>query len=137
MSLDPVSAGIDLITSIVSRVWPDKTAEEQAKLAAALQEDTDLTSLLVGQEKTNEQEAQSTNLFVSGGRPFVMWVCGIAFAWQFVVLPILLFIGNVFHYSIPVPAFDTSTMTSVLMGMLGLSGMRSWEKYQGVNNRHG
>lgn len=134
--MDPITAGIDLITSIVSRVWPDKTDQEKAQLAAALQADNNLTQLLSKQADIDAAEAGSSNLFVSGWRPFVGWVCASAFAWQFVCVPILLFIGSAVGHPIDMPKFDMSTMTTVLMGMLGLGGMRTLEKYHGVQGRH-
>src|ERR1051326_1428854 len=125
MSLEPITAGIDLITSIVSRVWPDKTEAEKARLALALQQDENLTKLLVGQMQVNANEASSDNLFVAGWRPCVGWVCALAFTWQFVILPILLFIGSALGHPVPVPNFDFTTMLTVLMGMLGLGAMRT------------
>lgn len=133
MSYDPVTAGIDLISSIVSRVWPDKTAQEQARLTAALQADNNLTELLNGQLKINEQEAQSSNLFVAGWRPCVGWVCAAAFAWQFVCLPILVFAGNSIGHPIAIPNFDITTMLTVLMTMLGMGSLRTYEKVKGVS----
>lgn len=124
---------IGLITSIIGRVWPDKTEQAKAELAAALAEDKNLTDLLTGQMQINAAEAASPSLFVAGWRPFVGWVCASAFAWQFVCLPILLFISNAVGHPIPVPSFDISTMVTVLMGMLGLSTMRTYEKIQGVS----
>lgn len=132
MALDPISSGIDLITSIISRVWPDKSEEEKAKLALALAEDNNLTALLSKQLDVDDTEASSPNLFVAGWRPFVGWICACSFAWQFVILPILLFIGNAVGHPIPVPAFDFNSMTTVLMGMLGMGGLRTYEKLKGV-----
>lgn len=131
MSLEPVTAGIDLITAIVSRVWPDKTEQEKAILAAALASDANLTSLLLGQLKVNEAEASNSNLFVAGWRPAIGWVCALAFTWQFVALPILLFIGTVFGHTILAPAIDTVSMVSILTGMLGLGTLRTAEKLSG------
>lgn len=128
MSLEPITAGIDLITSIVSRVWPDKTEEDKLKLEAALRADNNLTSLLTAQAAIDQSEAASDNVFVAGWRPAVGWVCASAFAWQFVVLPVLLFIGSAVGHQIQAPTFDISTMLTVLTGMLGLGTLRTYEK---------
>jgi hypothetical protein len=80
----------------------------------------------------NMKEAQSSNVFVAGWRPFIGWVCGAAFAWHFILLPvvtvILLGLGVPF---IP-PAFEMQALMTVLMGMLGLGGLRTFEKVSGV-----
>lgn len=137
MSLDPITAGIDLITSVIGRVWPDKSEDEKAQLALALAQNEGVIKLMSGQLEVDANEASSENLFVAGARPFIMWVCGLGFAWQFLIMPILLFIGSVCNHPITVPVFDTTTMTTALFGMLGLGTMRSWEKSKGVNDRHG
>ncbi len=131
-SLNPLSAGIDLITAVISRVWPDKTEQQKQQLAAAMAADANITSLLTGQMKVNEVEAAHSNLFVSGWRPCVGWVCALAFAWQFVLLPIFLFIGHLTGHPVQAPVFDISTMLTVLMGMLGLGSLRTYEKVKGL-----
>lgn len=130
MSLDPITAGIDLITTIVSSVWPNKTAEEQAKLAAALAENENFTALMQGQMAVNAAEATTGSTFLGGWRPAVGWVCAAAFAWQFVALPILLFVGSALGHPIALPAFDVTEMGTVLMGMLGMSGLHTYENIQ-------
>jgi hypothetical protein len=128
IGLEPISAGISLITSIISRVWPDKTEQEKEQLAAAMQADANFTALLTGQLAVNAAEAANESVFIAGWRPAVGWVCASAFAWQFVALPILLFVGSALGHQIILPVFDFGTMSSVLMGMLGLGAMRSFDK---------
>lgn len=136
LPLDPITAGISLITGIVSRVWPDKSESEKAQLAMAMQQDANLTQLLIAQANINANEANSNNLFIAGWRPFIGWICGSAFAWAFVVQPILIFVGTAVGHPIDLPAFNLSEMSTVLMGMLGLGGMRTYEKIQNVHGRH-
>lgn len=128
MSLDPITAGIDLITSVIGRLWPDKSEDEKAQLALALAENEGIVKLMSGQLNVDAAEASNESLFVSGWRPCVGWVCALAFSWQFILLPILLFIGEATGHHIPVPQFDFSTMSTVLMGMLGLGSLRTYEK---------
>lgn len=83
----------------------------------------------------NMKEAEHTSLFVAGWRPFIGWVCGLSFAWTFLIYPMLTFAVIALGVPVPlhlIPALDLSTMMPVLMGMLGLGAMRSWEKNQGV-----
>lgn len=89
----------------------------------------------LAQLKVNLKEAEHTSLFVAGWRPFIGWVCGFAFAWTFLFYPMLTF--GVVALGVPIslhliPTLDLSDMTPVLMGMLGLGAMRSWEKREGV-----
>lgn len=127
MSILPI---FDIIGSIVSSILPNTTEIEKAKIAEAMATNADLTALLTGQMQINEAEANSGSIFVGGWRSAVGWVCAAAFAWEFVLQPILLFISASFHYNIVVPNFDFSTMSTVLMGMLGLGGLKTFEKIQ-------
>lgn len=89
----------------------------------------------LAQINVNMKEAEHTSLFVAGWRPFIGWVCGLAFAWAFLLYPIVSFVVIAFGVPVPlhlIPALDLSAMMPVLMGMLGLGAMRSWEKREGV-----
>jgi hypothetical protein len=87
---------------------------------------------MTAQTDINKEEAKSTSLFVSGWRPFVGWVSGSAFALHFLLIPIANFILVANNHKEVVLAFDMQTLLTVLMGLLGLGGMRSYEKVKGV-----
>lgn len=75
------------------------------------------------QAEINKVEAQNRSVFVAGWRPFIGWVCGLAFAFHYIVMPLLL------AYTDMKPVeFDTNSLFTVLMGMLGLGGLRTYEK---------
>jgi len=75
------------------------------------------------QAEINKVEAQHRSMFVAGWRPFIGWICGIAFAFHYIVMPLLL------AYTDMKPIeFDTNSLFTVLMGMLGLGGLRTYEK---------
>jgi len=84
------------------------------------------------QTDINLEEAKSGNPFAANWRPFVGWICGIAFAYHFVLQPLLAFCLAAFGHDVKLPVFDMDALFTVLMGMLGLGGMRSFEKYKGV-----
>lgn len=126
MSLDTIGAGIDLVTSVVNRVWPDATQAEKDKLSFAL-------ASMTAQTDTNKTEAASTSLFVAGWRPFVGWICSASFASQFVVGPMITWGSAAFGHPVPFPTLDVATMMPLLFGLLGLGGMRTAEKINGVN----
>jgi hypothetical protein len=123
------------VTGILDRVLPKKLSEqEKAALELALVQYDWQT--IVGQLEINKAEAAHESIFVSGWRPFIGWVCGTALAWNFVAAPLLVFIAAASGAEMPpTPTLDATTLMPVLLGMLGLGGMRSWEKLNGANQR--
>ena len=88
----------------------------------------------LAQVEVNKQEAQHRNIWVAGWRPFIGWVCGAALAWHFVLAPIVLFVATWVGVQLPtLPAFDMDSLMTVLLGMLGLGGLRSFEKAKGLS----
>lgn len=136
----PIDSILNIGNKVIDRVWPDPSEREKAKLALMqLQQDGELAKLMSAtdiaklQLEINKTEASSSNLFVAGWRPFIGWVCGIAFAYHFILQPILLLLLSLIGISTELPVFDIATLSSVLMGMLGLGGLRTFEKLKGVN----
>ena len=99
----------------------DLKAELEAELMMAINE-VDKAQL-----KLNLQDSKSSNWFQSMWRPFIAWTCCLGFVLNFLISPILV------PFGIIVPQADTSVMLPVLMGMLGLGTMRTYEKKIGVN----
>lgn len=108
---------IDKVAGHVDKFTLDK--EEKAQLIMEINK---------AQIEVNKIEAGSSSLFKGGWRPFVGWTCGFALCYHFVLQPMLAFLLNVWGYDVLLPDFDMTTLTTVLMGMLGLGGMRSFEK---------
>lgn len=87
----------------------------------------------------NQAEAASGKTFIAGWRPFIGWVCGVAMAYKFVLQPFLTFaliVGHVNFDPSKLPVLDWTDMSTVLLGMLGLAGARTWEKLSGVDTRN-
>ena len=84
------------------------------------------------QIEVNKTEAGHKSLFVSGWRPAVGWVCCIGMASNFLVIPMANFALALAQSPVVVPVLQLSEMMPVLLGMLGLGGMRSAEKFKGV-----
>lgn len=142
MAFDPVTEVLSIGSKLIDRLWPDPAQRDQAKIQLLqLQQTGELatltatTDLAKAQAAINQQEAASTSLFVSGWRPFVGWCCGAAFAYAFILQPFVTFLLAVFHVPVDpktLPVLDVSSMMPVLLGMLGLGAMRSYEKVQGA-----
>lgn len=89
----------------------------------------------LAQIDVNKSEAQSEHWFVAAGRPAVIWVGAAAFAYAGIIEPFARFIAQVgFHYTGGFPVLDTTMMFQVLGSLLGIAGMRSFDKYQGVSS---
>ena len=138
-----LSGLFDIGKSLIDRFFPDpaKKAEAQLELLK-MQESGDLqrlameTDLSKLQIQTNIEEAKSTNWFVAGWRPFVGWVCGTGLAYVSVIEPVARFVAQVwFHYTGAFPAIDTSLTMQVLLGMIGLGAMRTFEKSNNSENK--
>ena len=87
----------------------------------------------MGQIEINKAEASHRSVFVAGWRPFVGWTCGVALAWHFVLAPLTIFVCTYAGVELPeLPTFDMSSLLTVLMGMLGLGGLRTFEKAKGL-----
>jgi hypothetical protein len=125
MDITGLGAVSDLATTVIGKIWPDKTVQEREQLAAAV-------TLVQGQLAINQAEAGSASVFVAGWRPFIGWVCGAAFAYKFVLAPALAFGMTAAGHPITLPVLDFTEMSTVLLGMLGIGGLRTIEKIKGV-----
>lgn len=128
-----LSALIGPATELAGKFIADK--DQAAKLAHELSTMADKHSheALLAQIEVNKTEAASGSVFKGGWRPFIGWVCGAAFAYHFVLQPFILFGVAVAGVAIPeLPTFDMGSLMTVMMGMLGLGGLRSYEKKQGL-----
>lgn len=122
---DAIAAGLKILDKFIPD--PSEKAKAEGELRDALLKwDT-------AQTEVNKVEAASTNWFVAGWRPFIGWVCGAAFAYTFIAQPFALFILAAFGATVTAPALDMGSLMTVLLGMLGLGGLRSWEKTKGVS----
>lgn len=132
---------LDIAGKIFDRVIPDKAAAEKAKAEFAATAQTEDFQLMLAQIQTNAAEAASPNWFVAGWRPFVGWVCGVALAYTYVLLPLLQFVvftwgsaETVGQFS-KLPKLELADLLPILLGMLGLAGYRTIEKARGVEDR--
>ena len=127
------NVGIGEIIGAVGKIADDLTTSDKERMDAELDAYKAESKRMDGQVEINKIEAASGSLFVSGGRPFVVWVCAFALAYAAVIEPIARFVATVgFAYSGPFPVIDTDLTMQVLLGLLGLGAYRSVEKIKGV-----
>ena len=122
-----------IIGGVLDRFFPnkEKAAEAQRAIETALIDNS--AQINLAQLEINKEEAKSPNIFVAGWRPFIGWTCGIALFWHYVGLQITTFFIAWFGYDVPVlPTFDMSSLMTILMGMLGMGGLRTFEKMKGL-----
>lgn len=132
MGIDPLTAIVNGVTTIIDKIFPDANQAAMAKLELAKMQLKGDLDTIVGQLEINKVEAASPSVFVSGWRPFIGWVCGCSFAYKFVIGPIIHQISVAYGYNWSSVDIDMEVMLYVLGGMLGLGGLRTYEKVKGV-----
>ncbi len=128
-----LQALIGPVTGLLDKVIEDKDQKAALAHEIATMSERHALELAKGQLEINKAEAASGSVFKGGWRPFIGWVCGIAFAYHFVLQPFIIFGVSVAGVEIPaLPEFDMGSLMTVMMGMLGLGGLRSFEKTKGI-----
>ena len=89
----------------------------------------------LAQMEVNKVEASSSSIFVSGWRPAVGWCCVFAMAGNFIITPFANFVLTLLDTQVTIPLVPLETMMPVLLGMLGLGGLRTLEKTKGVHRK--
>lgn len=140
MSFDPISAVLSIGESLITRLFPDpaQQAQERLKLTQMAQDGklAELNAhvqLMLGQIEINKTEASHKSIFVAGWRPAVGWVCVAVLAFNYIGVYLLEYIHSLSEIAAPVPErFDMSDLWPVLLGLLGIGGMRSFDKAKGT-----
>jgi len=126
MAADPITAVADLAGTVINNIWPDKTEAERAQLAAAV-------AIVQGQLAVNQAEAANPSLLVAGWRPAIGWICGGALAYTYLLYPLLVWAAAIWWPNLTPPKLGNDGMLyELLLGMLGLGGLRTFEKVKGV-----
>jgi hypothetical protein len=132
----------DTVAKIVGafKVPPEKVLESQVQLAQ-IQADLEKTvqGQITAQLAVNQAEASNASMFVAGWRPFIGWVCGVGLATQFLIGPLFTWAAALAGQPIVFPSLDMGTLLTLLLGMLGLGTMRTYEKVSaapGAKNLH-
>ena len=124
---------IPAVSNILDKFIEDK--DEKAKLAheiATLAEKQAHESAMA-QVSVNKEEAKHRSVFVSGWRPAVGWTCALALLYHYLLQPTAIFIAALMCKAVELPVFDMNSLLTVLMGLLGLGGLRTYEKIKNVS----
>ena len=128
-----LSALLGPATQLLDKFVEDKDKKNELAHEIATMAERHAQELAKGQLDINKAEASHKSIFVSGWRPFVGWTCGAALCYHFILAPLILFgVGISGHTVPPLPEFDMGSLMTVLMGMLGLGGLRTFEKTKGL-----
>ncbi len=130
---------IPVLGNVLDRIIPDPKAAAEAKIellklqqSGALAELDSETRIALAQADINKTEAASPDFFRSGWRPMVGWACTFGLVYTFLLRPLLPWTLALFGSEVPqLPAIDTSELNALLFGMLGLGGMRTFERIKG------
>ena len=121
------------VTGLLDKFIEDKDQKAALAHELATMADKHAQQLALAQIEVNKAEAASGSFFKGGWRPFVGWVCGVAFAYHFIIQPLVIFILTAIGMDIPdLPEFDMGTLLPVLGGMLGIGGLRTYEQHKGL-----
>ena len=115
----------------------DKFVEDKdlkTKLEAELK--SQIVSLDLAQAQANTEQAKHPSVFIAGARPAIMWICAFALGWQFIFAPIISWGLVIWYPVVTLPSLQTAELTSLVMALLGLGGMRSFEKSKGVQRNN-
>lgn len=133
-----IQALLPILGTLVDKVFPDPQAAADAKVKvmemaqkgelAALEADM---KIALGQIEVNKEEARDPSLFKSGWRPAVGWTCVFGLAYSFLFLPLFSWLATIQGWPVP-PALDMGTLVTMLGGLLGLGGFRTYERVKGV-----
>lgn len=121
----PISAVADLAKTAINAIWPDKTEQEKAQLAAAV-------SLVQGQLSINQTEAASSDP-LQHWRGGLGWVCTFAYGYNFVMQPLMVAAATLAGHPVELPVIDIAPLATLTLGMLGLGGLHVAERVKGAS----
>jgi len=128
-----IQALIGPVTGLLDKFIEDKDQKAQLAHEIATMSERHMQEQIMGQLEINKAEAQHRSIFVAGWRPFLGWILASAMGWHFIFAPVTIFVCAYLGVEIPeLPVFDMDSLMTVLLGMLGLGGLRTVEKLKKV-----
>jgi len=118
------------VTKLLGKFIEDKDQRNKLAHEISTMADKHMHEIAKSQLEVNKAEASSRHWWVAGWRPACGWICTLAMGYHFIIQPFLIFFLALFGLTMDIPTFDMDTLMTVLLGMLGLGGLRSFEKHK-------
>ena len=118
------------VAGLLDKFIEDKDQKNKLAHEIATMADKHSLEIATAQIEVNKEEAKSRSWWIAGWRPACGWICTLAMGYHFIIQPLLIFFLAIFGLKMDIPSFDMDTLMTVLLGMLGLGGLRSFEKHK-------
>ena len=125
-----LTALIGPVTGLLDKFIEDKDQKNKLAHEIATMADKQAHEIAKSQIEVNKEEAKSRHWWIAGWRPACGWICTLAMGYHFIIQPFLIFFLALFGLKMEIPTFDMETLMTVLLGMLGLGSLRSFEKHK-------
>ena len=118
------------VAGLLDKFIEDKDQKNKLAHEIATMADKHSHEIATAQIEVNKEEAKSRSWSIAAWRPACGWICTLAMGYHFIIQPLLIFFLAIFGLKMDIPSFDMDTLMTVLLGMLGLGGLRSFEKHK-------
>ena len=125
-------AVVGVVDNVLDKFVEDK--DLRAKLNHELK--TQVQQANLGQIAVNQEQARHPSIFVAGARPAIMWICAFGLGWQFVFQPVCAWGMAIWTPWLAIPVLPTEGLMTLTLSLLGLGGMRSFEKSKGIQRNN-
>jgi len=140
MAIDPITAIFEIGKSAIEKIWPDADSRlqqlaklEELKQSGDLQALNLQVQLMLAQIDVNKVQAQHKDLFVAGARPAIIWMGAISLGFTGIVHQVAVWVAYFLRYTEPMPnPLDVGELMFIVASLLGVAGMRSYDKFHGV-----
>lgn len=135
--MNPLLLGpiLDVAGKVFDRLFPDKEKAEQAKLDLLREAQGQEFRSALEQVRVNMEEAKHPSVFVAGWRPAIGWTCAAGLFWNFLGYPLATWAAALWRPDFTPPRLLSDSLMELTLGMLGMAGLRSWEKYAKVASK--
>ena len=124
------------VIGVAGKVLDKFVEDKDLKTKLSHESKSQIVSLDLAQAQTNLEQAKHPSIFVAGARPAIMWICAFGLGWQFVFQPVAVWIIAVGGIDVVLPIIETEGLLSLTLALLGLGGMRSFEKSKGIQRNN-
>jgi len=138
-----ISFGLEVGRTLIDRLWPDKEKNARERQQAEYEllkmtqnermaDKANEVQIALAQIEVNKEEAKTGRMFIAGWRPMIGWICALSYGYAFLLGPVVTQVSTYYGSGIPLPPIDMDNMLFVLGGLLGLGGLRTFEKVRGI-----